>query len=188
MRRLSPTVLLLCLAACASAPPRPRAPEVALPVLELPPSAFGDSVSLTQRLSFAHEADPGGPRSLEALLEIDASELRLAGFALGHRVLTLRWDGAALDEHRDARVPAQLQSRHVLRDVQLVYWPAEAVRAALPPGWTLEEAPGRRALLEGSKEWVTVRYDAEPRWAGRTELFNLAEHYRLTIDSRPADE
>ncbi|MCP3140993.1 DUF3261 domain-containing protein [Pyxidicoccus xibeiensis] len=187
MRRLIPTLALLCLTACATARPRAVAPEVELPVLGLSPASFGTSVDLTQRLSFAHDADPDGPRSLEALVEIDPAALRLAGFALGQRVFTLRWDGTALDEERDPRLPAQFQSRQVLRDVQLVYWPAEAVRAALPPGWTLEEGPGRRVLLQGGREWLTVRYGGEPRWVGRAELVNLAEHYRLTIESSPTE-
>jgi hypothetical protein len=188
VRRLIPTTAaLLVLTACATAPTRPPAPTVALPSLALSPAAFGDAVSLSQRLSFAHDLDPGGPRTLEALLEIDVAALRLAGFALGQRVFTLRWDGAALDEERDPHLPAQIQSRQVLRDVQLVYWPAEAVRAALPPGWTLEDAHGHRALLHDGTPWVTVRYEGEPRWVGSTELVNLAEHYRLTIESRPAD-
>nr|WP_225937007.1 DUF3261 domain-containing protein [Myxococcus sp. RHSTA-1-4] len=183
-----PTLALLWLTACAAARPRPAAPEVSLPPLGLPPAALGASVGLSQRLSFAHEADPGGPRSLEALLEVDASALRLAGFALGQRVFTMQWDGTTLDEQRDARLPAQFQSRQVLRDIQLVYWPAGAVRAALPPGWTLEEEPGRRALLQAGREWLSVRYGGEPRWVGRAELVNLAEHYRLTIESQPTEE
>ncbi|CAM3649454.1 DUF3261 domain-containing protein [Corallococcus sp. ZKHCc1 1396] len=188
--RLAITALLTAtLVACATAPrPKPAAPGEPLPELRLSPAALGTSVSLTQRLEFAHEADPGGPRSLEALLEVDAEWMQLAGFAMGQRILTLRWNGTTLDEERDPRLPAQFQSAPVLRDVQLVYWPADAVRAALPPGWTLEEGPGRRALSKNGREWVTVRYDGEPRWAGRTQLLNLSEHYRLTIDSRPADE
>ncbi len=187
MRRLIPTAVLLCLASCAAAPTRPAAPAVSLPTLGLSPAAFGEAVSLAQRLSFAHDADPEGPRTLEALLEIDASALRLAGFVLHRRVFTMQWDGTALEEQRDPHLPAQFQSRQVLRDVQLVYWPAEALRSALPPGWTLEETPGRRVLLEAGREWVTVHYESEPRWAGRAELLNLAEHYRLTIESRPVE-
>ncbi|NTX35599.1 DUF3261 domain-containing protein [Myxococcus sp. CA033] len=188
MRHLIPIVVLFGLVSCVTSPPRPVAPEVALPTLTLAPATFGGSVSLSQRLSFAHDADPGGPRSLEALVEIDVSSLQLAGFALGQRVFTLQWDGAKLDEQRDARVPEQLQSRTVLRDLQLVYWPAPAVRAALPPDWTLEDSPGMRVLRHADKDWLTVRYDGEPRWVGRAELVNLAEHYRLTIESRPSEE
>ncbi len=141
-------------------------------------------MSLAQQLTFAHEGDPGGARSLEALLEIDAEQLRLAGFALGQRMFTLLWDGARLNEERGPHVPKQLEADRVLRDIQLVYWPAESVRASLPPGWELDDAPGRRALISGGREWVRVRYDGEPRWVGRTELINEAEHYRLTIESR----
>lgn len=189
MRGLIPALLLLGLAACSTTPrPRPAAPGEPLPELRLPPAALGAAVSLTQRLTFAHDADPGGPRSLEALMEVDAEELRLVGLAMNHRVFTLSWNGTALQEERDPRLPAQFQAAWVLRDVQLVYWPADAVRAALPAGWTLEDGPGLRTLSKNGREWVTVRYDGEPRWAGRTQLTNLSEHYRLTIDSRVADE
>lgn len=188
MRGLIALVALVGLASCVTPAPRRGAPEVALPALALKPASLGASVSLTQRLAFAHELDPGGPRSLEALLEVDPAALRLAGFALGQRVFTLAWDGERLEEQRDARVPEQFQSRTVLRDIQLVYWPAPAVRDALPQGWTLEDAPGQRVLRYGDKEWLSVRYGGEPRWKGRAELVNVAEHYRLTIDSQPTEE
>jgi hypothetical protein len=174
---------------CASAPrPRPAAPGEPLPELRLAPSALGASVSLAQQLTFTHEQDPGGPRSLEALMEVDPEQLQLAGLAMGHRILTLRWNGTTLSEERDPRLPAQFQSALVLRDVQLVYWPADAVRAALPSGWTLEDGPGLRTLSKDGREWVTVRYDGTPRWEGRTHLTNLSEHYQLTIESHVAGE
>jgi hypothetical protein len=189
VREVTTALLLAGLVACATPPrPPPAAPGEPLPELRLAPAALGATVSLSQRLVFAHEADPGGPRSLEALLEVDPALLQLAGFAMGQRILTLRWNGATLDEERDPRLPAQFQSAPVLRDVQLVYWPADAVRAALPSGWTLEDGPGQRTLSKNGREWVTVRYNGEPRWEGRTQLTNLSEHYRLTIESRPADE
>ncbi|MCE9667094.1 DUF3261 domain-containing protein [Myxococcus stipitatus] len=188
MLRLIPVLALLGLSACLTPRPRPLSPAATLPPLALEPATFGGSVSLAQQLAFAHEADPDGPRTVEALLEIDPAALRLAGFALGQRVFSLVWNGSALEEERDPRLPEQFQSRQVLRDVQLVYWPAETLRAALPPGWTLEDGPGHRALSHAGKAWVTVRYDGEPRWRGRAELVNAAEHYRLTIDSRPAED
>jgi hypothetical protein len=189
VREVTAALLLGVLAGCAATPrPPPPAPGEPLPELRLAPAALGATVSLSQRLVFAHEADPGGPRSLEALLEVDPALLQLAGFALGQRILTLRWDGATLNEERGSELPAQFQSAPVLRDVQLVYWPASAVRANLPPGWTLEDGPGQRTLSKNGRKWVTVHYDGEPRWEGRTQLTNLSEHYRLTIESHSADE
>ncbi|MCP3102404.1 DUF3261 domain-containing protein [Myxococcus sp. K15C18031901] len=188
MLRLIPVLALLGLSACLTPRPRPLSPAATLPSLMLPPASFGDTVSLAQQLSFAHEADPDGPRTVEALLELDPAALRLAGFALGQRMFSLVWNGSALEEERDPRLPEQFQARQVLRDVQLVYWPADVLRAALPPDWTLEDGPGRRALLHAGQEWVTVRYAGEPRWRGRAELVNVAEHYRLTIESRPTED
>ena len=159
--------------------------ESGLPLLRLSPASLGASLSLAQRLSFAHQDDPGAPRTLEALLEIDSDAVRLAGLALGQRVFTLQWDGEVLEEQRAPQVPAQLQASQVLRDLQLVYWPAEAVRAALPPDWTLEEGARTRALLSGGRVRVQVRYDSEPRWSGRVELDNHSERYRLAIESVP---
>ncbi|WP_257447607.1 DUF3261 domain-containing protein [Archangium lipolyticum] len=184
MRRLIAAAALLALTACAARPTRPAAREEALPELRLPPAGLGQPVSLTQQLTFEHARDAGGARSLEALLEVDAEQLRLAGFALGQRVFTLLWDGQHLEEQRAPFVPSQLQAARVLRDIQLVYWPAEGVRAALPPGWTLEDSPGSRALLYAGQKKVVVRYDGHPRWEGGAELRNEAEHYRLSIQSR----
>ncbi|RKI44136.1 DUF3261 domain-containing protein [Corallococcus sp. AB004] len=189
MRGVVTALLVAGLVACTSTPrPRPAAPGEPLPELRLAPAALGASVSLAQQLVFAHEQDPGGPRSLEALLEVDPAQMQLAGLAMGHRILTLRWDGSHLDEERDPRVPAQFNSALVLRDVQLVYWPADAVRAALPAGWTLEDGPTQRTLSKNGREWVSVRYDGTPRWEGRTQLTNHSEHYQLTIESHVADE
>ncbi|MGE6761311.1 DUF3261 domain-containing protein [Corallococcus interemptor] len=188
MRGVVAALFVAGLVACTSTPrPRPAPPGEPLPELRLAPAALGASVSLAQQLVFAHEQDPGGPRSLEALLEVDPAQLRLAGLALGQRILTLRWDGSHLDEERDPRLPAQFNSALVLRDVQLVYWPADAVRAALPAGWTLEDGPARRTLSKNGREWVTVRYDGSPRWEGRTQLTNHSEHYQLTIESHAAE-
>lgn len=180
-------LLPLTLAACAAQQRTGEVQAVSLPRFALAPASFNHAVSLTQRLSFHHDADPEGPRSLEALLELDAASLRLAGFAVGQRVFTLVWDGHTLEESRAPQLPADLHSGRIVSDIQLVYWPAEVLRSALPAGWVLEDSPGRRALLRQGRAWVTIRYDADPRWTGRAELLNSAEHYRLIIDSRLND-
>lgn len=159
-----------------------------LPELRLPPSSLGQQVSVNQRLSFSHQDDPGAPRTLEALLEIDATHLRLAGFAMHHRVFTMGWDGHELTEQRAPQVPAQLVAGDVLRDIQLAYWPADAITAALPTGWRLEEGPRLRVLSEGDAERVRIQYDSASGWSGRTTLENHTGRYRLVIDSTASEE
>ncbi len=189
--------LMAGLAACAQGP---AAPRLWLPELRLAPAALGASVSLTQRLtimtlnplqtSALPDAAqlPQGPQTLDVLLEVDSSLVQLAGFALNQRVLTLSWDGAHLQEQRHALLPAAVDGAHVLRDIQLVYWPLAAISAALPMGWTLEESDQERVLAYQGQAQVRIRYRAQivnqARWNGRIELDNQLEHYRLNIESR----
>ena len=188
MRRRELIVLTgLVLVGCASAlPPEPR---LRLPELKLAPASLGVSVSLAQRLTvkqLPREAGvraPTAERSLEVQLEVDASELRLAAFALSQRVLMLRWDGHDLQVQRHLMLPAEVDAARVLRDIQLVYWPLEAVQAALPSGWGVSDAEQRRTLSFEGEPQVVVDYAGLPRWQGRAELDNRLEGYRLSIES-----
>ncbi|MGC0151709.1 DUF3261 domain-containing protein [Chromobacterium vaccinii] len=182
MRRLLLLALALLLAACQGAPPRP-----ALPALALSPSSFGAELSLVQRL----RAGPLNPRdgqaspSLDVQLEIDAAQLRLAGLALGQRILTLSWDGKTLQSQRSPLLPASVDEARIVRDIQLAYWPLPALRAALPAGWTLDEESGARVLRQDGEEALRIENQASPAWLGHSELTNRREGYRLSIDSAP---
>ena len=176
-------IALGLLSACTT----PEAPPAAqLPSIALAPASLGLELALAQRLTITHEhGEPTAPVPLEALLEVDAHSVRLVALALAQRVLTLEWDGHGLRSSRHGKLPTQIQAAHVLRDVQLAYWPAEALRAALPPGWTIEESPRRRMLLAAGVPRMTLDYSNDLRWQGRVDIVNLAESYRLRIESLP---
>jgi len=185
VRRLIAILLGALLTACASAPPPPR---IELPRLRLAPADFGQTLSLAQRLtvlqlprSAAEEAP--AEQSLDALLEIEPGELRLAAFALNQRVLSLRWDGRELGQNRHPLLPRAVDAERVLRDVQLAYWPLASVRAALPAAWSVEDGEGWRELRLNGQLQLRIDYAGRPRWQGRTDLDNRAEGYRLAIES-----
>ncbi|AXQ29290.1 DUF3261 domain-containing protein [Solimonas sp. K1W22B-7] len=183
MRCLS-LLLALLLASCAALRPAPPPTPQELPPLWLSPAAFGSSVQLAQRLL----VEAGGTRhGLDALLEIDPQQVQLAGLVGGRRVVTLRYDGGTPTVDRIAGLPAVIDEHRVLRDLQLTYWPAEAVRGALPAGWTLAEEPGARRLYREGQVTIEIRYGGQPRWLGHTEFDNLQQHYRLLIDSVSAE-
>jgi hypothetical protein len=173
LRLIGTALLALALAACAIGP----APAV-VPLLRLSPAALGQTLALHQRLTVQAQ---GRSQQLEVALEADADGVRLAVLELGQTVARLEWDGRELQERRAAGWPDAVRGERILSDLQLVYWPAEAIRVALPAGWTLTMQEGARTLQFGELAVVQVRYPA----AGAVELENLVERYRIRIDSRP---
>lgn len=181
MRRLIACLTLLIVSACATW----VEPPLQLPQPRLTPQAMGVTVSLAQRLTVERAPDgrPVATRSLEALLEIDATAVRLAAFALGQRMLTLAWDGTALTSERHPLLPAEVDAAFVLRDVQWMYAPLESLRQVLPAGWQLDDVGDERVLRHGETAILLIRYGSGSRWNGRSRMENLLEGYSLTIES-----
>lgn len=175
MFRLSAVLVAVLLAACA-ARVRTTDPGLAVPWLQLPPAALPQPLALQQRLTFRH-----GERrdTVDALVESDADGTRVAIHAQWQVALRLDWDGATLRQQRAPWLPAALDGERVLADLQLVYWPAAAIRAALPQGWRLEESGGHRLLRKGDSVVATVDYP-EPQ---RAHLEQRALDYTLDIAS-----
>ena len=190
-RVLQPHALLalaatLLLSACAGMNHAPAA-KAGGPVrlgLKLAPASLGQSLSLQQHLIVERE---GRTDELDTALEIDPDRLTLVGLAFGQRVMTLQYDGKELTTWRHFMLPPQVRGEDVLEDLELTLWPAEPLRAALPPGWDLndakrDDAPGRRRTLSFEGQPITViDYQDAQRWGSKVVLNNLRYHYRLTI-------
>jgi hypothetical protein len=148
--------------------------------LRLAPAALGQSLALQQHLHVER-----GARSddLDAALEIDADALTLVGMAFGQKVLSLHYDGSSLQSWRHPRLPEQVRSEDVLEDIQLTYWPLEAIRPALPAGWEIVDEAQRRTLSRDGAVMMVIEYGNPARWPGEVRISNLRYGYRLTIQS-----
>ena len=126
-----------------------------MPVLRLPPSALPTPLALQQRLAFRH-----GKRhdTVDALVESDGANTRLVIHAQGQVALRLDWDGKELKQQRAPFLPAALDGERVLSDLQLVFWPVDAIASALPESWSLREDGKRRVLRQGETIIATVDY------------------------------
>ena len=174
MHRLIALLLAgLLLAACAT---RPAIPAVVLPPLRLAPAALGHEMAEQQRLVFRFGTQV---RELDALLEVDASEVRLAVQAMGRTGVRLQWDGTDLVEQRAAWLPAAVRGERVLDDVQFSLWPAAAIRAVLPAGWELVERGTFRELRRNGQVWL----QREQVDAMTLRVRNGVDDYELMIES-----
>lgn len=179
--------VLVALAGCAS--PRQAAapaavaasatPSSAMPLLRLAPAALGRTLALQQQLSV--RGPDGTQRHLQALLEADARELRIALTSMGQVLARMRWDGAQLDVQRSRHWPEQVAPERILSDLQLALWPVAQIAAALPPDWQLlASADGTRRLLQAGTTRIEVR---EPS-PGVTEIDYLQEGWQLRIETQ----
>ncbi|WP_454726440.1 MULTISPECIES: DUF3261 domain-containing protein [Cupriavidus] len=196
--RIAPGVLLaaaMLLAGCAApgtAPPGapPVAPEAApaasrepVPLLRLPPASLGRALMLQQQITVTYRTPRGEEtRELQALLEADAAHTRLAALAGGQVLARLDWDGRNLRVVRSPWAPAELVPERILSEMQLSLWPVAAIAAALPPGWRLDAAGGRRVLRAGAETVAEIRYPD----ARTIEFAQYRDGYRLTIRTLPA--
>lgn len=169
------------LTGCASKPPA----SSVLPLLRLPPAALGSArYALNQRLSVTRLDQPDAPpQRVEVQLQLDASGLLLAGFAFGQRVLLMQWDGTDLNVQRHVALPAEVDTDRMLRDLCLTFWPAAAVRAALPEGWAWVDTAAGQALQQAGQARLVMQRPG----ANIVEIVNWAEGYRLLIESQPQE-
>jgi hypothetical protein len=166
-------MVALALAACATAP-------ATTPLLRLHPAALERPLALQQQLTVQVA---GRSDRIEVLLEADARSVRLALVSLGQTGARLEWDGRELTQTQAAWWPKAVSGERVLSDLQLVLWPAAAVRAALPAGWSLEANDKERVLRHGAETVVSISYPS----ASLTELVHGRDGYRIRIDSRPLE-
>lgn len=174
LRLIAAALALLALAGCT--PPATRPPAEDAPLFALAPSALPGGLAEQQRLSFEH----GDRReTVDAMVQADTVAVRLVIHAQGQVALRLDWDGRQLTQKRQPWLPEAIDGARVLSDLQLVFWPADALRTQLPAGWTLEDDGARRILRDdrGTVAWVD-REDADTRVLHQARL-----RYRLRIDS-----
>jgi len=176
--RLGLWLLLALLAGCVTTP-RPPPPATEL-TLKLSPASLGRELALSQRITVVRE---GERRSFDAQLEADASSVRIAAVAMGQTVASLTWDGKTLEQRVSQHVPEAITAERILSDVQLAWWPADAVRAGLPAGYRLEEQGAERTIFEGDAKVATLTYEGTPPAWRKVVLTKHRYGYQLDIES-----
>lgn len=172
-----------CAALLAGCAQRPLAPAVED---ELPPLAAGlPSLTSVQRGQTLTAAFGDSEVTLSCGQSVsDAGWRSVCVNSLGLRVFTLAIgrDGSVTAE-RGAGVPAALDARRVLADVQLASWPLAALEAAYAGSRWRVQAVGS----DGRRLWRDGRLAAEVHYAsaqaadGLHWLVNLQQSYTLMI-------
>lgn len=170
-------ILSLLAAGCVTVPKPAPEPEFGL---RLSPASLGRELMLSQRVTVVRGDER---KSFDAQLEVDASAVRIAAVAMGQTIASLSFDGKSLEQRVSAHVPPAVTASRILSDVQLAWWPADAIRLGLPPGYSLEEEGGKRSLLQHGALFASVTYEGTPPAWKRVRLTQHRFGYLLEIES-----
>lgn len=172
------TAILVALTGCITTP-KPMPTEEGL-VLRLSPASLGRELQLSQRITVLRG---DVRRSFDAQLEVDATAVRIAAVALGQTIASLNWDGKVFEQRVSAHVPDAVNAARILSDVQLAWWPADAIRAALPQDYELTESAGSRTILHRGSAFASLTYEGHPPAWAHVRLTHQKYGYVLDIES-----
>lgn len=99
----------------------------------------------------------------------------------GPRILTITWTEAGIVEDRTPLAPADLKGINILGDIFVSLWPLTSLRAALPPGVTVEENGSKRTVKAADRTVAEVDTLEKTDALWRQKLTNLDFGYSLTI-------
>jgi hypothetical protein len=186
MRRNAFAVLsALVLCACAGTPaPDPSSVAMAPGLtMRLPPAAaVPQPVEAVQSVVATYG---GGTVAFEGRIETSPGRfLMVCSDPLGRRALTVLWTEAGIEADAAPWLPKALRAENMLADLVTIYWPLDALKAALP-GADIEADAAHRSVRAEGKEILRADYDpAGPDpWTETVRYRNAAWNYTLTIRS-----
>jgi hypothetical protein len=162
----------------------------ALPPLPLlAPSSASIPFSASQVLTIQRD---GQSHQVESLLEWDNERIDIAILKLGRRAITIGYDGNQLDIQKDSFVPDDISGEQILRDIQLVYWPAKALRSQLHSDYILADYDNERVLFYKNQMLYRIQYQSDGIKRSSSEqtirLTQLQYGYDMTIISTPVPQ
>lgn len=183
------------LAACANGPTARPAASAATTLPLLPPASLGAPLQAQQILHAAYGSDEA---TLQCVVDADSAVLSIVCLtALGQRVFTLSYDGRELKALRAPFAPDSIDPQRIVADLQLAYWPLEALQAAWQrAGYGVSEPrPGLRRVIRDGRLFAEV-HSAAPAlsdgrsaaWPARVWLVNFAYGYALDIETQATAE
>lgn len=167
--------------------PPPAVNRAAVPTL--PAATLGQTRNALQIVRAAF-----GPQeaTMQSAVDITPERMQVVALsAMGLRLFSVIVEGGKTTVERAPGIPEQVQPEQILSDIQLCYWPLEALRAGYQgTSWDVSEPfVGTRRLKRDGRLIAEVHYSkpgTDP-WRSRLWLANFEYGYSLAVDPAPTD-
>ncbi|WP_394751728.1 DUF3261 domain-containing protein [Crenothrix sp.] len=178
-RGLTFLALLVSLSSCAILPTSHHSEQEEFMPIAQP---IGPARRVVQQLTAIW---PGKQQTLLCVLELDRQRIAIAGLSSdGISLFSLSYDGKKLVLDKSPLLPESFSPELIIKDLQLVYWPASELQKLLPQQWRLEADNHHRRLYFNNVLCVEVNYlQPDASWPKTVELINHRYHYQLHINT-----
>jgi len=140
----------------------------------LPPSAFKGELSEVQEIRSFHS---GAERIVTGIVKLFPNSMQVLLLADMARIMTLNYTSAGIKYEFSPLIPAsKFEPEYVLFDIQLIYFPVDAINSALPEGMSFREEGAIRVLYRGEKKIALIAKDG-----GTVEFVNFERSYSYKI-------
>jgi len=140
----------------------------------LPPSAYNGELSAVQEIRSFYG---GTERVMTGIVKIFPSSMQVIVLADMARIMTLNYTSAGIKCEFSPLVPAsKLEPEYVLFDIQLTYFPVDAINSALPEGMSFREEGAIRVLYRGENKIASIAKNG-----GTIEFVNYERSYSYKI-------
>jgi hypothetical protein len=181
--RLALLVVLVCLGGCAALTASNHTGSVELIPMAAP---IGPERRIVQQITAVWTSRQA---AFLCVLELDKHHIAIAGLSAdGISLFNVNYDGNKLVLDKSPLLPDSFSPEHIIKDLQLVYWPVAELQKLLPRQWRLEADKHYRRLYFNSQLRVEVNYrQPDASWPKTVDLTNQYYHYQLHINTLSYD-
>ena len=120
----------------------------------LPPSAFGGELTCVQEIMGTYG---NTKQALTGIVRLSSEEMQVMLFAEMARIMTVKYGAGGIECESSPLISVvNVRPEYVLFDIQLTYFPAEAINRALPKGMAFKEEGAVRTLCRGDQVIVKI--------------------------------
>ena len=125
----------------------------------LPPGAYGGELTCVQEIMGTYG---NSKQVLTGIVRLSSEDMQVTLFAEMARIMTIKYGALGMEYDFSPLIPvANIRPEYVLFDIQLTYFPAEAINKALPKGMTFSEEGAVRTLYRGDQAIVKIVRNGE---------------------------
>ncbi|WP_286792508.1 DUF3261 domain-containing protein [Thalassospira sp. UBA4513] len=104
---------------------------------------------------------------------------------LGRRAVEIDWTAEEIIIQNANWLPQEFDTKRLLADIVMTYWPLDAVEDALPDNMSVHEGFGERTIRldDTGRKYATIEHPIKDVWQGQAILKNQQFNYRIKINS-----